>query len=223
MAQFTVNASRFDPYKNFKFRVKWDGRYVAGVSKVGALKRTTEVVKHREGGDPSTQPQVAGPDRVRGDHARARRHPRHRVREVGEQGVELRLRPRRRGLAAATSARTSSSRSTTRPASSCSPTRSSAAGSRSSRRCPTSTPTPTPSRSRRSSWRTRAGSATTRWPSRRSRRFAEPGDLERMTSSPLSRSSASGSETGAGHWASAPSSCSPRGGASAASRAGYGW
>ena len=59
MAQFTVNAQRFDPYKNFKFRVKWDGRYVAGVSKVSALKRTTEVVKHREGGDPSTQPQVA--------------------------------------------------------------------------------------------------------------------------------------------------------------------
>ena len=54
MAQFSVNATRFDPYKNFKFRVKWDGRYVAGVSKVSALKRTTEVVKHREGGDPST-------------------------------------------------------------------------------------------------------------------------------------------------------------------------
>jgi phage tail-like protein len=54
MAQFTVNAQRFDPYKNFKFRVRWDGRFVAGVSKVGALKRTTEVVKHREGGDPSS-------------------------------------------------------------------------------------------------------------------------------------------------------------------------
>ena len=54
MAQFTVNASRFDPYKNFKFRVKWDGRYVAGISKVGALKRSTEVVEHREGGDQST-------------------------------------------------------------------------------------------------------------------------------------------------------------------------
>jgi phage tail-like protein len=53
MAQFSVNAERFDPYKNFKFRVKWDGRYVAGVSKVGALKRTTDVVDHREGGDPS--------------------------------------------------------------------------------------------------------------------------------------------------------------------------
>lgn len=54
MAQFSVNAQRFDPYKNFKFRVKWDGRYVAGVGKVGALSRSTDVVEHREGGDPST-------------------------------------------------------------------------------------------------------------------------------------------------------------------------
>ncbi len=54
MAQFSVNAQRRDPYKNFKFRVKWDGRYVAGVSKVSALKRTTEVIEHRDGGDPST-------------------------------------------------------------------------------------------------------------------------------------------------------------------------
>ena len=54
MAQFAVNAQRFDPYKNFKFRVKWDGKYVAGISKVGGLKRTTEVVKHREGGAPSS-------------------------------------------------------------------------------------------------------------------------------------------------------------------------
>src|SRR5918911_910191 len=34
MAQFSVNAGRFDPYKNFKFQVKWDGRYVAGGSEV---------------------------------------------------------------------------------------------------------------------------------------------------------------------------------------------
>ena len=54
MAEFTVNPQGFDPYKNFKFRVKWDGRYVAGISKVGPLKRITEVIKHREGGDPST-------------------------------------------------------------------------------------------------------------------------------------------------------------------------
>ncbi|HME35225.1 MAG TPA: phage tail protein [Candidatus Sulfotelmatobacter sp.] len=60
MAEFTVNQSRFDPYKNFKFRVKWDGRYVAGVSKVSVLKRTTEVVKHREGGDPSSSRKSPG-------------------------------------------------------------------------------------------------------------------------------------------------------------------
>ena len=60
MAQFSVNAQRFDPYKNFKFRVKWDGRYVAGISKVSSLKRTTEVVKHREGGDPSSSRKSPG-------------------------------------------------------------------------------------------------------------------------------------------------------------------
>jgi phage tail-like protein len=54
MAQFTVNTTRIDPYKNFKFRVKWDGQIVAGVSKVGMLKRKTEIVSHREGGDIST-------------------------------------------------------------------------------------------------------------------------------------------------------------------------
>jgi len=60
VAQFSVNAQRFDPYKNFKFRVKWDGKYVAGISKCGALKRTTEVVKHREGGDPSSSRKSPG-------------------------------------------------------------------------------------------------------------------------------------------------------------------
>jgi phage tail-like protein len=55
MAQFTVNTNRIDPYKNFKFRVVWDGRPVAGVSKVSGLKRTTEVVSHRDGGDLSTK------------------------------------------------------------------------------------------------------------------------------------------------------------------------
>jgi len=60
MAQFSVNAQRFDPYKNFKFRVKWDGRYVAGVSKVSGLKRTTEVITHREGGDPSSSRKSPG-------------------------------------------------------------------------------------------------------------------------------------------------------------------
>src|SRR5262245_63625965 len=63
MAQFTVNPQRSDPYKNFKFRVKWDGRYVAGISRVSALKRTTEVIEHREGGDPSASRKSPGIDR----------------------------------------------------------------------------------------------------------------------------------------------------------------
>jgi phage tail-like protein len=58
--EFSVNPERFDPYKNFKFRVKWDSKYVAGVSKVSALKRTTEAVKHREGGDPSSSRKSPG-------------------------------------------------------------------------------------------------------------------------------------------------------------------
>src|SRR5262245_19956684 len=54
MAKFAINTRRFDPYKSFKFLVKWDGQVVAGVSKVSSLKRSTEVVSHREGGDLST-------------------------------------------------------------------------------------------------------------------------------------------------------------------------
>src|ERR1700710_869527 len=60
MAQFSVNTQRFDPYQNFKFRIKWDGRYVAGISKVGGLKRSTEVVKHREGGGPNSSRKQPG-------------------------------------------------------------------------------------------------------------------------------------------------------------------
>lgn len=60
MAEFVVNAARKDPYRNFKFRVKWDGRYVAGASKVSMLKRTTEVVKHRDGGDESSSRKSPG-------------------------------------------------------------------------------------------------------------------------------------------------------------------
>jgi phage tail-like protein len=60
VAEFTVNNKRYDPYKNFKFRVKWDGNYVAGISKVSVLKRTTEVVKHRNGGDTSSSRKSPG-------------------------------------------------------------------------------------------------------------------------------------------------------------------
>ena len=114
MAQFTVNTHRFDPYKNFKFRVKWDGRYVAGVSKVGSLKRSTEVVEHREGGDPSTSRKSPG---------------RTKFRRLHSNGVSRTIRPSnngrtRSGISAQAwvrkcrsriSGKTSSSNSTTRP------------------------------------------------------------------------------------------------------------
>ncbi|MDD1753720.1 MAG: phage tail protein [Methanotrichaceae archaeon] len=52
-SQFSVNPTRFDPYKNFKFRVKWDGRYVAGVSKISPLIRTTEIIERPDETDPN--------------------------------------------------------------------------------------------------------------------------------------------------------------------------
>ena len=58
--QFPVNVTRVDPYRNFKFRVVWDGQVVAGVSKISGLKFTTEVVSHRNGGDPSTKHHMPG-------------------------------------------------------------------------------------------------------------------------------------------------------------------
>jgi phage tail-like protein len=60
MAEFTVNPKRFDPYKNFKFRIKWDGRYVAGISRISGLRRSTEVIQHREGGEPSSSRKSPG-------------------------------------------------------------------------------------------------------------------------------------------------------------------
>jgi phage tail-like protein len=60
MAQFTVNTHRFDPYRNFKFRIKWDNQYVAGLSKCSALKKTTEMTEWRDGGDPSTSRKLPG-------------------------------------------------------------------------------------------------------------------------------------------------------------------
>ena len=60
MAKFPVNTHRFDPYRNFKFKVKWDGKYVAGLSKSSALKKTTEMTEWREGGDPSASRRLPG-------------------------------------------------------------------------------------------------------------------------------------------------------------------
>jgi len=60
MSQFRVNSPHLDPYKNFKFKIKWDGKFVAGLSKMSALKRTTEIIKHRQGGDPSSSSKSLG-------------------------------------------------------------------------------------------------------------------------------------------------------------------
>jgi phage tail-like protein len=60
MAEFPTNTHRKDPYKNFKFRVKWDGAYVAGLAKCGGLKKTTDVIEWRESGDPSVVRKLHG-------------------------------------------------------------------------------------------------------------------------------------------------------------------
>ena len=60
MAKFTVNPQRFDPYRNFKFRIKIDNVYVAGLAKCSPLKKTTEMVEWREAGDPSTTHKLPG-------------------------------------------------------------------------------------------------------------------------------------------------------------------
>ena len=146
MAQFTVNAQRFDPYKNFKFRVRWDGKYVAGVSKVGTLKRTTEVVKHREGGDPSSSRK--SPGRTEYDAITLERGVTHDVAfDSGPTRSGIRRRRWERRSRCKTSARTSPSKSITKPASWSSRIRFIAAGFPNTRPCPTSTPTPTPWRS----------------------------------------------------------------------------
>lgn len=60
MTKAKSRTRRFDPYKNFKFRIKWDGQYVAGITKMTALKRSTEIVEYREGGDPSSTRRLPG-------------------------------------------------------------------------------------------------------------------------------------------------------------------
>ena len=58
--EFPKATYRCDPYRNFRFRVKWDNKYVAGVSKVSSLTRTTQVITHRSGGDPGTPRRMPG-------------------------------------------------------------------------------------------------------------------------------------------------------------------
>lgn len=142
MAEFTVNAHRFDPYKNFKFLVLWDGRTVAGISKISPLKRTTEVVKHRHGGDPSSPRKSPGRSEFEGitlergvTHDPEFDRWANKVWQVGAGlGSEVSSR---------TSARTSSSRSSTRPARSPSRTSCTGPGPASTRSSVNWTPTPT--------------------------------------------------------------------------------
>jgi phage tail-like protein len=60
VASFTVNPTRVDPYKSFKFRVKWDGSVIPGIDRITALRRETDVVAHREGDEPSTDRRSPG-------------------------------------------------------------------------------------------------------------------------------------------------------------------
>ncbi len=57
---FPVNAHRHDPYRTFKFQILIDGQPVAGLKKMGALKKTTESVAWRTAGDPSHERKLPG-------------------------------------------------------------------------------------------------------------------------------------------------------------------
>ena len=168
MSQFTVNAARIDPYKNFKFRLKWDGRYVAGVSLVGPLRRTTEVIDYREGGSPSLARKLPGvttfaPIVVERGVSHDLEFERwvNKVWKFSTARRALNLRSR-------ISARTSSSNFSTKQARWRSPTSSAAVGRLASRRCRRSTPMARPSPFSGSCSKTKAGNETFPSPSRRS-------------------------------------------------------
>ena len=89
MPKFSVNTQRFDPYLNFKFKVKWDGQYVAGLSKCSALKKTTEVTPWYESGDQASPRQVAAADRLpAGNHGEHHQRQPGRAREPGVEQPE---------------------------------------------------------------------------------------------------------------------------------------
>ena len=51
--QFSVNINRFDPYKSYRFLLYFghSSTPVAGVSKISALKRSSDPIEYRQGGD----------------------------------------------------------------------------------------------------------------------------------------------------------------------------
>jgi len=161
MAEFSVNPKRFDPYKNFKFHIKWDGRYVAGVSKISGLRRTTEVIRHREGGDPSSIRKSPGVTEYapitleRGvTHDPEFENWANKVWRFGAGfGAEVSVKDFRR---------TSFSSFTMRPDSSSSPIRFTAAGLQNIKYFPTLTRTQMPSLSSSSNWRMKVGNETSR-------------------------------------------------------------
>ena len=57
---FPANAHRYDPYRTFMFQVIIDGAPVAGLKKMGMLKKTTEAVKWRSAGDPTHERVMPG-------------------------------------------------------------------------------------------------------------------------------------------------------------------
>jgi tail tube protein gp19 len=171
MAEFTVNPTRFDPYKNFKFRVKWDGQYIAGVSRIGALRRVTEVIEHREGGDPSSSRK--SPGRTQFEPITLERGVTHDPAFEQWANKVWMLGGRRRRIVAEGFPQRHRDRDPQRSRSACHRLQGvPLLGLRISRRCPISTPMTAPSCSSASDWRTKAGSATARCWSRSSRALA---------------------------------------------------
>src|SRR5213592_2233344 len=174
MAEFSVNPTRFDPYKNFKFRIKWDGRYVAGISKISGLRRTTEVIQHREGGDPSSSRKSPGRTEYapvtleRGvTHDPEFENWANKVWRFGAGlGAEVSLKDFRKDILP--------SISTTRRGNLFCLTKSTAVGSLNTRYCRIWMPMRTPLPSSSSNWKMKAGSATTRLRNQPSRSFKKP-------------------------------------------------
>ena len=83
MPEFPVNPHRFNPYKSFKFRVKRDGKYVAGVSRISGLRRSTDVVEQRRRRS-QLHSQVPRRDSLPAARLGTGSYARHRVRAVGE-------------------------------------------------------------------------------------------------------------------------------------------
>ena len=93
--------------------------YVAGISKVQRAEAHHRGRRAPRGRRSQHAPQIPGPHQIRCHHARTRRHPRHRFRAVGQQGLEFRRRRRAPSRRSPISARTSSSTCSTRPARRC--------------------------------------------------------------------------------------------------------